>query len=64
MNSENNDEVQIEKEVTEKIKPYLEQIRTLENSLSEKETDLTILKYAYAQILLDIENLNKNAKKK
>lgn len=64
MNSENNDEEHLEKEVAEKVKPYLAQIHTLESSLLEKETDLTILKYAYAQILLEIENLNKNAKKK
>ena len=63
MNSENNENTKFEEEITLKIQPYLEKIKTLEDSLSQKEEDIVILKYAYNRIVEEVETLNKAKKK-
>ena len=64
MNSDNNENLKLEEEILARTKPYLEKIKNLEQAVADKDQDLIILKYAYSQILSDIENLNKKAKKK
>ena len=63
MNSENNENLKLEEEITLKIQPYLEKIKVLEDSLSQKEEDIVILKYAYNRIVEEVESLNKAKKK-
>ena len=63
MNSENNENLKLEEEITLKIQPYLEKIKVLEDSLSQKEEEFVILKYAYNRIVEEVESLNKAKKK-
>ena len=65
MNSEpeHNENAKLEEEITLKIQPYLEKIKSLEDSLSQKEEDIVILKYAYNRIVEEVETLNKAKKK-
>lgn len=63
MNSENSENAKLEEEITLKIQPYLEKIKALEDSLSQKEEDIVILKYAYNRIVEEVDALNKAKKK-
>jgi len=63
MNSENNENAKLEEEITQKIQPFIEKIKNLEDSLAQKEEDVVILKYAYTKILADVQSLNKTKKK-
>lgn len=58
MNSES--EPQLEESVQAKLLPILDKIKLLEESVSQKDGEIAILKLAYERILEEMGELNKN----